>query len=111
MGDIAEGLINGDFDFFTGEYIGRGGGFPRTLDGSLPWEQNQRNPHTNRVMAYLMKKGVRQHEVEKIFRKYAAIKGFEIVGKHYIRKCSIKIQEDWNGFCNWYAQNKNTPTH
>lgn len=30
MGEIAEGLINGDFDFYTGEYIGRGYGFPRS---------------------------------------------------------------------------------
>jgi hypothetical protein len=30
MGEIAEGLINGDFDYITGEYIGRGMGFPRT---------------------------------------------------------------------------------
>lgn len=33
MGDIAEGLINGDFDQYTGEYIGRGGGFPRSKMG------------------------------------------------------------------------------
>lgn len=31
MGEIAEGLINGDFDEETGEYIGRGQGFPRSL--------------------------------------------------------------------------------
>lgn len=31
MGDIAEGLINGDFDEETGEYIGPGQGFPRSI--------------------------------------------------------------------------------
>lgn len=31
MGDIAEGLINGDFDEETGEYIGPGQGFPRSF--------------------------------------------------------------------------------
>lgn len=30
MGDIADGMINGDFDYITGEYIGNGSGFPRT---------------------------------------------------------------------------------
>jgi hypothetical protein len=30
MGEIAEGLINGDFDSVTGEYLGEGGGFPRS---------------------------------------------------------------------------------
>lgn len=31
MGDIADGIINGDFDEQTGEYIGPGDGFPRTM--------------------------------------------------------------------------------
>ena len=30
MGDIADGMINGDFDSLTGEYIGEGDGYPRT---------------------------------------------------------------------------------
>ncbi len=30
MGDIADGIINGDFDELTGEYLGRGAGFPRS---------------------------------------------------------------------------------
>lgn len=30
MGDIADGIINGYFDEITGEYIGEGGGFPRS---------------------------------------------------------------------------------
>lgn len=32
MGEIADGLINGDFDSLTGEYLGEGFGFPRTTD-------------------------------------------------------------------------------
>ena len=30
MGDIADGILNGDFDEETGEYIGEGMGFPRS---------------------------------------------------------------------------------
>lgn len=30
MGKIADSLINGEFDFITGEYIGEAVGFPRT---------------------------------------------------------------------------------
>lgn len=30
MGDIAEGILNGDFCQETGEYLGEGMGFPRT---------------------------------------------------------------------------------
>lgn len=32
MGQYADDLINGDFDCLTGEYIGEGDGFPRTMD-------------------------------------------------------------------------------
>lgn len=31
MGDIAEGILNGDFDEVTGEYLGEGEGYPRTF--------------------------------------------------------------------------------
>lgn len=47
MGEIADGLINGDFDFYTGEYIGNGGGFPRTKDKSLDWERSETKDYTN----------------------------------------------------------------
>ena len=30
MGEIADSLINGEFDFITGEYLGEAVGFPRT---------------------------------------------------------------------------------
>lgn len=43
MGDIADDMINGDFDFYTGEYIGEGHGIPRTHDKSLPWEKGKSN--------------------------------------------------------------------
>ena len=33
MGEIADALIDGEFDFLTGEYIGPGVGYPRTLEG------------------------------------------------------------------------------
>lgn len=56
MGEIADSLINGEFDFYTGEYIGRPTGIPRTLNGSLPWEK--RRPAYNGVVNYVGKKGL-----------------------------------------------------
>lgn len=32
MGEIADMMINGDLDCYTGEYLGEGGGYPRSLD-------------------------------------------------------------------------------
>lgn len=31
MGDMADGIINGDFDEVTGEYLGPGDGYPRSI--------------------------------------------------------------------------------
>lgn len=44
MGEIADGLINGDFDFYTGEYLGKGYGIPRTKNKSLAWEKKVNRP-------------------------------------------------------------------
>ena len=32
MGDMADGILNGDFDEQTGEWLGEGDGYPRTLE-------------------------------------------------------------------------------
>ena len=32
MGEIADGIINGDFDMYTGEYIGPGEGYPTSRE-------------------------------------------------------------------------------
>lgn len=34
MGEIADSMIDGEFDFMTGEYIGEGVGYPRTFSGN-----------------------------------------------------------------------------
>lgn len=36
MGDMAEGILNGDFDEETGEYIGPGDGYPRRMSDVPP---------------------------------------------------------------------------
>lgn len=50
MGNIADGLINGDFDFFTGEYLGRGFGIPRTGNRSLTWEKRNTRTRINNIV-------------------------------------------------------------
>jgi hypothetical protein len=44
MGEIADMMIDGTLDFYTGEYIGRGHGYPRTTNRSLPWERRGKRP-------------------------------------------------------------------
>lgn len=40
MGDIAESLLSGEFDEYTGEYIGPAVGYPRSMD-SAHWSNKQ----------------------------------------------------------------------
>lgn len=97
MGEIADGLINGDFDFYTGEYIGRGYGIPRTRNGSLAWEK--RNYTQSKDIAF---KGVSR------FLKRFGIKNITNTVNEYLpstdkslkQKC-LSIQNDWGAFAKW----------
>jgi hypothetical protein len=42
MGDIADMMLDGTLDFYTGEYLGRGYGIPRTKNRSLEWERKNK---------------------------------------------------------------------
>lgn len=110
MGEIADGLINGDFDFYTGEYIGRGGGIPRTRDRSLPWERKTQKSYigceSQGVLSFLRKKGVcKEENIISILQQYCEHRKWDIQGKKFIKKVSVKIQEDWPAFASW-AGNK-----
>lgn len=95
MGEIADMMINGDMDFYTGEYIGKGNGIPRTLDNSLPWEGGrlrgekriQRN-ELKRIEDWFNSKQIRPHERTPIINAYIDHRGI-IIGKAriYSRAC------------------------
>jgi|SRR3954471_10244664 hypothetical protein len=98
MGEIADGLINGDFDFHTGEYIGKGGGFPRTkaktwgkknftLNGKVAIEGVQKSLYN--------KLGIRGKET------VAAIVNEYLPGDGTLKQKCLEIQKDWNKFCQW----------
>ena len=66
MADIADGLINGDFDFLTGEYIGNGGGYPRAYNfkTSRKWtpEQKRINRELKTLQSEYESQGVKDAE-------------------------------------------------
>ena len=39
MGEIADSLINGEFDCITGEYLGEEVGYPRTHAYATSWKE------------------------------------------------------------------------
>jgi hypothetical protein len=91
MGDIADGLINGDFYFFTGEYLGEGGGFPRTRNGSLSGHSSNygKNPLKG-VQQYLRKRGfITKKDHRKLMEDYIGEDGKQLSNKQLAELISI----------------------
>lgn len=112
MGDIAEMMLDGTLDAITGEYIdGHSTGYPRTIDGSLPWESGNRGYRGNQsaisgVTKWLGKRGIKKRDkVRAVVHEYATkelghpetIKN-ETACKH--------ISSDFGKFIDWYNRNK-----
>lgn len=123
MGEIADMMIDGTLDFYTGEYIGKGYGLPRTFDKSLPWEKKKinfrnrgkrfkqtnfsQNQGINGVVFWLYDKGITNSEnAHSIVKLYSEINGWEITKKKMVSKICAKIQEDFPAFIKWYNENK-----
>lgn len=98
MGEIADGLINGDFDFYTGEYLGRGYGIPRTRNKSLAWERPDytysKDAAFKGIKKYLKKK-LNITDITLIINEY-----MPLLDKSLKQKC-LEIQKDFPKFCQW----------
>jgi hypothetical protein len=93
MGEIADGLIDGDFDYITGEYIGRGMGVPRTRTLSrksedLSWK---------RVTGYMNTMGIKAHLHPQILKDY----GCTYSGRHPLRNACFEVLKDFEKFKKW----------
>ncbi len=76
MGDIADAILNGDFDEWTGEWLGPGQGFPRSLDPEHPSNRHGysglnigRNNPVAGIQGWLMKKKCKE-DPEVVVRVY-----------------------------------------
>jgi hypothetical protein len=108
MGEIADMMIDGTLDFFSGEYIGRGKGMPRTLDGSLPWEgpprYNQKNKRYG-VINWLKRQGVHHQETQhSIIRTYCKEIEHDLPQKNGIKRGCSYISDNFTHFTQWYKQ-------
>lgn len=98
MGDMADSLINGDFDFYTGEYIGRGYGFPR-------WRGmgNKKRNAKSGVTKWLTVQGVTDKQAQTdLLRKYLSMTTNNDT-KEYM---CIQISQDFDKFRKWFKENK-----
>jgi hypothetical protein len=109
MGDIVDSLLNGDFDFYTGEYIGRGYGVPRTKNKSLAWEvknfTESKDAAFKGVRHFLRNKG-HEGDITPIVNEY-----IPDPQRSLKQKC-LAIQRDFGSFVKWVnARPKTTITN
>lgn len=90
MGEIADGLVNGDFDYITGEYIGRGIGVPRTR--YLP--RKAEDLSWKRVDGYMGTVGIKAHLRSQVLKDY----GCAYTGKHPYRNACFEVLKDFDKF-------------
>jgi hypothetical protein len=122
MGEMADAMINGDFDFYTGVYLGRGHGMPRTKDKSLDWEKkgfNNKSGQYGGTVNWMIQKGVKgQSKANGVIMNYGnnvlklkfvsdAEKPSNLYVKHlyqhYYKVCN-NIQDNWESFTKWYKE-------
>lgn len=116
MGETADAMIDGQFDYITGEYIGPGVGYPRTINGKIyKRKRGQRFFRTggfsdqekiNGVHMWLEDKGVLNQQARiDIVKIWYTEKNPTHPNKKWFSRACILIQEDFPEFMNWYKQN------
>lgn len=106
MGEIAEMLIDGTLDFITGEYIGEGGGFPRTYHGRR--EYSKRNKYQG-VVNYIKSRFPKQDDINFLLDAYADEHKLivQVTNRNKINYFICEhIQENFKEFKNWYKNFK-----
>lgn len=111
MAEISEGLINGDFDSVTGEYLGEGEGFAR----SIYWDNKKgdkpiffKSPYHAKkgVIKYLENHGLLTIELQEIIiTEYAKMNGLGKIEDKISDLC-VLIQEDFKKFAKFVRLKK-----
>jgi len=100
MGEIADMILDGILDEQTGEYIGPGVGYPRTMQRDTPGDA------TNGVIHYLRGKGIKDRaEQIKFIENYMRSIDIKPDNMKKTAMCE-KIQENFSSFCSYYQKNK-----
>lgn len=106
MGEIAEMMLDGTLDEWTGEYLGPGPGFPRSRDPQHPSNMRdffnlfpvQNNPRVG-VEKWLSKKGCK--DLGGVVRRYQdEVLHLEGIPKH--KTICKHISSDFPAFTKWF---------
>ena len=95
MSEYTDDIINGGFDFLTGEYLGRGGGFPRSVHFHKKSKKSVFVPNAKtRVVKFLKKLKIRKKNWTQVIRGFFNYNASIISN---VRLCEL-IQEDFEKF-------------
>jgi hypothetical protein len=97
MGQHADDIINGDVDEITGEWLGNGQGFPRTIHGKNDsfGKGNPIKATKNYLSRFMDKKDMYDFCVEYVKNKYPIM--INVGGLGWIR-IAEKVQSDFGDF-------------
>lgn len=109
MGEIADSLIDGEFDFRTGEYIGPGVGYPRTKEKGFKGGNPGRNYQSNKskVWGLIFPPGnpnnISDYQIFSIVEQY--VHGVLNLPKETKEKTAYKhILKNKAAFVEWYKE-------
>lgn len=100
MGDMADAIIDGEFDYITGEYIGRGVGYPRSFHDNYKTRYDK-DRNVNGVKNYLLKKGFNLQIHDDIIKSYGIDK---LMQQKKVKSICAEIQKDFNAFIQWVSK-------
>lgn len=100
MGEIADSLLDGEFDYITGEYIGEGCGYPRTMDKQhKTYTFDSAEKAVKGVTKYLISKGKKLEQVNDLIIKYAVDNHRKEIKD--VNKICVSIQKSFGTFVKW----------
>ena len=94
MGEIADGLINGDFDFLSGEYLGRGNGLPRSNHGNPLQTRKSDDLSWKKVTGFMNNSGIKPHLHPNVLKEY----GCSYTGKKPLRNACFEVLKNFDKF-------------
>lgn len=113
MGEIADGLVDGTFDYITGEYLGEGPGFPRSFhDNYKPLKRVHTGPYSQDqkiagITKWLYNKGFETYasKIDAVLA-YALLKKWNVAEDNWFINACNKIQDNWQSFSGWILSNR-----
>lgn len=99
MGEIADSLINGEFDYITGEYIGEPCGYPRSMYENAKPNRKGKDSVWG-VIKYLLINGISANEHKSLIDEYTGNYNSDIK-----RQCDF-IQTNFKSFTKFIKTKK-----